>query len=275
MTATAMGLCLGAGALLLSRFDNRAGQLVGSVIFAAGVLAATPAWADQTLMVEDNARIDCVASQRDLTRISLVGDAFASVSKVQPENPLDDFSVVNEQTRGDIYLSVPTGYRPKTLSFFGTSKKGFVYKFACRIEPLEAQQIFLANPGAEVAAKSADADEGDQQAPDLDETAVRLVQAMAVQKVVPGFRMEKAALVPVRVGDITVQLLAQYRGLDLTGRVLRIENTGKAATELGEAQIAPADAMAVSIANPRLEPHQVTTAYVVTRKINAGAGAQP
>lgn len=247
MTSTAMGLCLGAGALLLSRLDNRGAQLAGSVVFAAGLFGATPALADQTLTVEDNARVECVASQRDLTRISLVGDAFASVSKVQPENPLDDFSVVNEQNRGDIYLSVPTGFRPKALSFFGTSRKGYVYKFACRIEPIEAQQIFLANP------------------------AVRLVQAMAGQKVVPGFRMEKAALMPVRSGDVTVQLLAQYRGLDLTGRVLRIENTGKAATELSEAQIAPGDALAIAIASPRLEPHQVTTAYVVTRRAVPGS----
>lgn len=271
MTSTAMGLCLGAGALLLSRLDNRGAQLAGCVVFAAGLFGATPALADQTLTVEDNARVECVASQRDLTRISLVGDAFASVSKVQPENPLDDFSVVNEQNRGDIYLSVPTGFRPKALSFFGTSRKGYVYKFACRIEPIEAQQIFLANPAAETAAKAVDAEDGDQQAPDLDETAVRLVQAMAGQKVVPGFRMEKAALMPVRSGDVTVQLLAQYRGLDLTGRVLRIENTGKAATELNEAQIAPGDALAIAIASPRLEPHQVTTAYVVTRRAAPGS----
>src|SRR3546814_16415589 len=78
------------------------------------------AYADETVMVEDNSRVACVASEKDLTRISLIGDEFASVSKVQPTNPLDDFSVVNEPTRGDIYLSVTEGFRPKILSFFGT-----------------------------------------------------------------------------------------------------------------------------------------------------------
>src|SRR3546814_7571297 len=97
-------------------------------------------------MVEDNSRVACVASDKDLTRISLIGDEFASVSKVQPTNPLDDFSVVNEPTRGDIYLSVPEGFRLKLLSFFGTTKKGYVYKFGCRIEAIEAQQIFVSNP---------------------------------------------------------------------------------------------------------------------------------
>lgn len=49
MTSTAMGLCLGAGALLLSRLDNRGAQLAGSVVFAAGLFGATPALAEPVL----------------------------------------------------------------------------------------------------------------------------------------------------------------------------------------------------------------------------------
>src|SRR3546814_20078745 len=96
-------------------------------------MGSTIAYADETVMVEDNSLVACVASEKDLTRISLIGDEFASVSKVQPTNPLDDFSVVNEPTRGDIYLSVPEGFRLKVLSFFRTTKKGYVYKFGCPI----------------------------------------------------------------------------------------------------------------------------------------------
>lgn len=256
-----------AGAALVSRFDNRGAQLVGGGVIALALsMAASPAFADQALTVDDNARIECVASKNDLTRISLVGDEFASVSKVQAESPLDDFSVVNEPTRGDIYVSVPSGYRPKALSFFGTSKKGFVYKFACRVDVVEAQQIFLTNPGAAQETAKAQLAQDDGEAPDADETAVRLIQSMAEQRVVPGFKMERAALVPVKSGSLTVQLIAEYRGIDLTGRVVRIENTGKAAVELTEGLVAPSDALAVAIANPRLEGRQVTTAYVVVRK---------
>ena len=89
---------------------------------------------------------------------------------------------------------------------------------------------------------------------------------MAGQQVVPGYRMERNALVPVTAGTLTVQLLAEYRGVELTGRVIRIENTGKTAVELTEAQVAPQGAVAVAIANPKLEARQVTTAYVVVRK---------
>jgi len=253
------------GAALLSRTGRVGEQCLGfGFLLAFLFVTVSPAWADQTVMVEDNSRVECIASKRDLTRISLLGDEFASVSKIQPSNVLDDFSVVNEPTRGDIYISVPEGFRPKTLSFFGTSKKGYVYKFACRVEAIEAQQIFLSNPTAEIKPDVAQSD-GDEAAPDPDETAVRLVQAMASQRVVPGYRMRKAALVPVKTGNLAVQLLAEYEGLEMVGRAIRIENITKEPVVLVENDIAPPGAIAVAIANPSLAGGQVTTAYVVTR----------
>ena len=64
----------------------------------------------------------------------------------------------------------------------------------------------------------------------------------------------------------TVQLVAEYEGLDVVGRVVRIENSSSAPVEITEGRIAPSDALAVSIANPKLAPRQATSAYVVTRK---------
>src|SRR3546814_12110852 len=90
--------------------------------------------------------VDCQASAKDLTRISLVEDEFASVSKISTGNPIDDFSVVNEPVRGDIYLSVPDGFVRSALSFFATSKRGYVYKFVCRIGGDQAAQVFVSNP---------------------------------------------------------------------------------------------------------------------------------
>ena len=109
-------------------------------------------------------------------------------------------------------------------------------------------------------------EEADVEAPDADETAVRLIQAMASQEVVPGYRMRRSALVPVQAGELTVQLVAVYEGQDVVGRIVRIENSSAAPVEISEARIAPADAIAVSIANPKLAPRQATSAYVVTRK---------
>src|SRR3546814_16367975 len=69
-------------------------RVLGVTMIGAAILTAQSARADETVMVEDNSRVACVASEKDLTRISLIGDEFASVSKVQPTNPLDDFSEI-------------------------------------------------------------------------------------------------------------------------------------------------------------------------------------
>jgi conjugal transfer pilus assembly protein TraK len=186
--------CLAAAtALQASGLLNLRGRMLsGALLAATFAAAASPAYADQTLLVEDNARVDCTASAKDLTRISLVGDEFASVSKVQAASELDDFNVVNEPTRGDIYLAVPETYRAKTLSFFGTTKKGFVYKFACRIEAIEAQQIFLSNQSALAKVDSPN----DEEAPDGDETAVRLVRRWPRRRSCPAITWRAARSCP-------------------------------------------------------------------------------
>jgi hypothetical protein len=163
---------------------------MGAGLVAVGLLLiAEPAWADQTIMASDSSQVDCQASAKDLTRISLVEDEFASVSKISTGNPTDDFSVVNEPVRGDIYLSVPEGFGRPALSFFGTTKRGYVYKFVCRIGGEQAAQVFVSNPAiakdrsGEAVATTVKA--GPQDA------AVELVQAMYSNSIVDGYEMRQ------------------------------------------------------------------------------------
>lgn len=255
-----------AGTILISRISCILSRMIGACLFMLAVLVlAQPAWADQTIIAADNAQVDCQASAKDLTRISLVEDEFASVSKISTGNPQDDFAVVNEPVRGDIYLSVPEGYGRQALSFFGTTKRGYVYKFMCRIAGDGAAQVFVTNP--EIArAKAAEASP-QQVAAGPQDAAVELVQAMYSNTVADGYEMRQRALKPVYVGNLKVQMIAEYRGQDLTGKVLRIENMGDALAELTERTVAPASALAVSIAEPKLAPGKVTTAYLVSQNV--------
>ena len=261
MSPIVLGCGLACGTALLSRPMEFGSRLLGASVIAICALAiATPALADQTLMASDNSRVDCIASSRDLTRISLVGDEIASVSKLQTGNPSEEFSVVNEPVRGDIYVSVPEGFTPKLLSFFATSKKGYVYKFACRLMGEEAQQVFVANPA--IASDKPD-ETRIAAAADPQEQAVRLVQAMYASSIPDGYRMRQPVLNAVHVGDLKVQMIAEYRGATLTGKVIRIENDGRSATVLTERVVAPSNAVAVTIAEPNLAPGAATTAYIV------------
>jgi len=254
-----------AGTAFLSRHYCHLSRMIGaSLVAVAAFIIAAPARADQTIMASDSAQVDCAASAKDLTRISLVEDEFASVSKISTGNPLDDFSVVNEPVRGDIYLSVPEGFGRSTLSFFATSKRGYVYKFSCRVAGDQATQVFVSNPA--IAKEKAESDGPLQTAAaGPQDAAVELVQAMYTNSVVDGYEMRQRALKPVYVGELKVQMIAEYRGSELTGKVLRIENRSTAPIELTEATVAPASALAVSIAEPKLAPGKVTTAYLVSQ----------
>lgn len=259
------------GTALSSRTFCLISRIIGAALIAIAVFVfAAPAFAagDQTLMAADGAQLTCNASEKDLTRISLVGDEFANVTKIKTGVPTDDFSVVNEPVRGDIYLSVPEGFQRQVVSFFGTTKRGYVYKFQCRVSGDQAVQVFVSNPAIE----KADAAEAGQtkvaSASTPEDAAVSLVQAMYANKSVDGYEMRQRSLKPVYVGNLKVQMIAEYRGEALTGRVLRIENKGTAETTLTEASVAPASSLAVSIAEPKLAPGRVTTAYLVSRNGN-------
>jgi len=252
-----------AGTAFLSRLDCYLSRGIGAgLVTLAVLLMAEPAWADQTVMASDSSQVDCMASAKDLTRISLVEDEFASVSKITTGNPMDDFSVVNEPVRGDIYLSVPDGFARPALSFFATSKRGYVYKFVCRISGEQAAQVFVSNPAI---ANEKTAENGPAQMLAPRDAAVELVQAMYSNAVADGYEMRQRTLRPVYVGTLKVQMIAEYRGSDLTGKVLRIENKGDQPVELTEAMVAPASALAVSVAENRLAPGKVTTAYLVSQ----------
>jgi conjugal transfer pilus assembly protein TraK len=263
MSAIAIG-STAAGAALCSRYYCHASRFLGAGLVAIGLLLiAEPAWADQTIMASDSSQVDCQASAKDLTRISLVEDEFASVSKISTGNPTDDFSVVNEPVRGDIYLSVPEGFGRPALSFFGTTKRGYVYKFVCRIGGEQAAQVFISNP-AIAKDRSGEAVAATIKAGPQD-AAVELIQAMYSNSIVDGYEMRQRTLRPVFVGGLKVQMIAEYRGQELTGKVLCIENMSNAPIALNEGAVAPRSALAVSIAEPMLAPGKVTTAYLVSQ----------
>lgn len=275
MTAALAIGCLAGGTVLASRLCHLSRMLGVGLIGVGALVLASPAVADETLLASDNSEVACTISRSGLTRVSLKDDRFASVSKLSTGIETDDFTVVNEPTRGDIYISVPEGFVRPEVSFFGTTAKGYVYKFACRIDGDRAQQVFVENRDilgeqpAELARTASS-----------QETAASLVQAMYSSQSIDGFEIRQPVTDAVMVGDLKVRMLTEYRGLNLAGRVLRIENRGRGPVTLDERVLAPSNAVAVSVANPDIAPGEVTTAYIVTpsgqiTSTRTFAGARP
>ncbi|EGI53952.1 MULTISPECIES: type-F conjugative transfer system secretin TraK [Bacteria] len=260
MTAwVAVGL-IGGGTAFASRLCSLSRLIGAGMIVAGGVVLAAPAFADEHVLAKDNSEVACTMSKSGLTRVSLKDDRFASVSKLTTGVDTDDFTVVNEPTRGDIYVSVPEAYSRPNVSFFGTTSKGYVYKFSCRLAGDDAQQVFVENKDIGGAAETQVA----AVAASPQEASATLVQAMFQSAPLEGFEVRPAVTDPVMIGSLKVQMVAEYRGASLAGRTLRIENRGKVPVALGEGTIAPSNAIAVSVANPNLKPGEATTAYIVT-----------
>ena len=232
---------------------------MGFALCAFAICTAPAQCKDQFVEAADNAKIDCTLSRaRADPHSRLSTTSFANVSKIASGYPYNDFAVTHEPVRGDIYVSVPETFAAGRISFFATTKAGYVYKFSCAIDKIEAVQVFITNP----AIAKGDARDWENQTP-LDEAAVRLVKAMAGQQAIEGFEVSQPAALPTRVGALEVQLIAEYRGAALSGKVVRLANRGAKVVTLAETDLAPKDALAVSIAAPTLEPGASTTAYVV------------
>lgn len=219
---------------------------------------AQPALADQFKQSADGGTVGCAVSARELTRFALVGDQFASVSKLSSGYPYNDFAVTNEPLRGDIYVSVPETFAGSRISFFATTKLGYVYKFSCAIDQIEAAQIFITNP----AIATGEARRWEEQS-GPDEAVIRLIQAMAAQEVLPGFEIRQSIAPARRVGELEIQQIAEYRGAALAGKTLRVANRSGAAVTIAERDLAGPNTLGIAIPQPTLEPGASTTAYVV------------
>jgi len=190
--------------------------------------------------------------------LSLKEDQFASVSKITTGVPTEDFKIVNEPVRGDIYLSVPDGFSRANLSFFGTTRKGFVYKFVCQVRGSDAEQLFVAN-NAITSERARDWEV--RSSPE--DAAVRLSQAMYRSESIDGFEIRQTVLEPVMVGRLQVQQVGEYRGADLKGLVLRVRNTGKDQLPLDESVLAARGVVAFMTPGSVLAPSEEAAVYLI------------
>jgi conjugal transfer pilus assembly protein TraK len=234
-------------------------KLFTAVLALLGFSFASPALADQRFAVADNGEVACQLSLRDITRISAVGDAFVTDIKRSASSSAQEYSVANEESRGDLYLSFPDGAKVGRVSFFGITRKNFVYKFDCTVVDLPAQQVFIENAAA--------LDEAPKSSPESEwERLLAIGSAMAEGRPYPGFAVSATAMEPRFFGGLKVQVRTVYEGADLVGKIVDITNVGKSAIALREEELKPPGTVWFSVSDMRVEPGKSVVEYVLTRK---------
>lgn len=239
-------------------------RMISLMALAAAMLSPIIALADQHVPVSDGGEVQCYLAAKGVTRISLVGDAFAASVRRPVGDGAADITVQSEPTRGDIYVSVPDGFPNGAVSFFAISRKGFTYKFRCTLTPTDAQQIFVENPASTGGADT-------RSAAQVWEAPVLLLKAMTAKLPLTGYVVTNSEAKATRVGPLQVLSQATYDGPDMLGKVLQITNLGPKDIDVSEADLSPPNALLASVTHPHLRPHEVTEAFVVMRATSAPA----
>jgi len=105
-----------------------------------------------------------------------------------------------------------------------------------------------------------------EQAAGPDEAAIRLIEAMAGDAVLPGFTARAELGLPRKTGGIEVQLVAEYSGAELVGQRLVLRNLGKEPLDLAADREGPAGTIAFAYGRDALRPGETTSAFLVFRK---------
>jgi conjugal transfer pilus assembly protein TraK len=141
-----------------------------------------------------------------------------------PAIPAEDFKIVNEPVRGDIYISVPDGFTKPTSRSSARPARASSTSSCARCAGTTPSRCSSAN----TAIKPKRARDWEVRSSPED-TAVRLAQAMYRSETIEGFEIRQSVLEPVMVGKLEVQQVGEYRGADLKGLILKVRNTGREA----------------------------------------------
>ena len=170
--------------------------------------------------------------------------------KAPPEQAYDTESATTERKGNSVVLDKdgkPLAVQPKGETQVGHS------------ETLKAQAEAKKR---ELALTETKAREWEEETP-VQTTAMRLIKAMATMATIDGYEIRQPDSAAVSVGQLSVRLIAEYRGAAFVGKALRIENRGTAPVVLREADLAPQGTLAVTIAKPDLAPGEATSAWLV------------
>ena len=217
--------------------------------------------ADQFLKAADNAALNGVVSKSEVTRISFTGDDVASIQKIKPTNPQDDFSVAHDPVTGDIYVTLPVGFSSKFVNFFATSKRGFTYKLVLRVSDIPATQIFVQNP----VAGSPRAAQFERKQP-YRQTLVKIIRAMWNREVLPGYEITWQRRNRIKAGPLRYHQIGLYDGSNLVGRIYEVENSSAKPVRLSEGLFETGYILAVSIQQRDIAPRSITNVFVILSK---------
>lgn len=234
-----------------------------TLLIAAAALASSlpqTASAEQIVEVVDDGVVSAYVSSTGVTRIKFISDQ-AKEAVIADGGSGPGFTLANID--GDIFLTMDGTSREGfgAASFFVKTRSGVTYQFELASKETPSTQIFVRNP--ELAAKQATVA---SPRATMEERVVQLTQAMWTGALPSGFEVRRPRGREVPAGPVRLRPLAEYRGTDLTGRVLSVRNPASGDISIDEDLFMAPGVVAVSIKGDRtLGPGATVDVLIIDR----------
>lgn len=249
-------------------------------LWAAALLASTPAFALQTIDARDGVSVEAIISTREPTRIRIEGapisDIFGNIyssncaaasGAATPAAPAVNSSgeIVLEcdRDKGEVYVR-PVGTASKPINLFVSSANA-TYTLLLRQSDMPADTIVIRDKTARQARVDSMPPGPAGRSSSHIRSLKSLLIAMASDRVPTDVRVDEVHQPRALWAEATFTLMRLYAGRGLIGEKYQLTNVSMAPMVLAEQEFdrEEGNVLAVSIENLNLRPGESTTVYVI------------
>lgn len=242
---------------------------INNILFCALAAISVNSFAIQEFQVNNNAEVDAIISDHDVSRISIAGARITQVKYTSKELKID-----TDEQNGQIFV-YPIGINHtkvstikvgnlkaeavmgSMISIFVIDDKGRSFNLRLRMQSVPSETILI-KPLA--SAKS-------NGSTDFTNQVVTIIENMYLnQKDEDGYNVQELNTSIKLWKEVDFQLYKTYSDDQFIGSVFYLRNKSSNKITLSEKQFWKPNTVAVSIEKPVLEPDEVTRVFVVGAK---------
>ncbi|MBK6742671.1 MAG: type-F conjugative transfer system secretin TraK [Hydrogenophilales bacterium] len=237
-----------------------------TLLFLAGLLLTTPAWALQKLEVKPDATATARIALKETSRIKVEGAAIVDVfgSVYAPDNPAGELMVAPDAASGEIYVMPSAQALPgKPINIFVKTDKA---TYTLLLTPIDVPSETVILNDRIALAKLPESAEAIAPAPDWLRQIKNMMLVLTSDAPAPGYLATTVGK-PVGLWQearfFEVRRVANRR---LAGAIFDLTNISAAPMVLDEREFFDTGVVAVGVVKTQLAPNESTQVYIVREK---------
>ena len=187
------------------------------MVLSGCLILSLPSYAVQVRPAKDNQTISAKISAKELSRIFVTGDRIQATRGINGA-----YEIIKDDKQGMIFIKPSPYYASRPFNLFITTEIGRTYNLLLVPTDIPAETIEIKpkSPAIKIASK------WEKNSPYVDKL-IQLINAMVNELEPEGYAVSEVTTNPIRVKDISMQLVSVYRGSHLQGEVWCIKNISR------------------------------------------------